>query len=165
VGCALSTGCGAASGPPRPVADRVCDGARHAAGLLGYFVSARVADRDPANLECTLHGRRLRVAIVSQASSQAYTEFDTTTSHQEQVYGSGVHEPGQIPVAVTVPGSVVAVWIPAEREIVATDAEPGRSGTYLTVTASGPAVPGPKALALARAVARATFAAHPDTPS
>jgi hypothetical protein len=161
----LASGCGGASRPPRPVADRVCDGARHAAGLLGYSVSARLADRDPANLECTLDGRGLRVAIVSQASSQAYTEFDTTTAHQDQVYGSGVHEPGQIPAAVSVPGSVVAVWIPAQQQIVATDAEPGRSGTYLTVTASGSAVRGERALVLARAVARATFAAHPDVPS
>ena len=147
------------------MADRVCEGAQHAAARLGYSVRARIADRDPANLECTLDGRRLRVAIVSQASSQAYTEFNTTTSHQEQVYGPGVHEPGQIPVTVTVPGSVVAVWIPAQREIVATDAEPGGSGTYLTVTGGGSALRGARALALARAVARATFAAHPDTPS
>jgi hypothetical protein len=162
MGCVLAAGCGGGSRPPKPVADRVCDGAQHAAALLGYSVSPRVTGRDAANLECTLHGQRLRVAIVSQASGQAYTEFDTTTAHQDQVYGSGVHEPGQIPVAVSVPGSVVAVWIRAQREIVATDAEPGRSGTYVTVTASGSAVRGTRALALARAVARATFAAHPD---
>lgn len=164
--CGVVAGCGGSSRPPTPVADRVCDGARHAAApLLGYPVSADIAGRDPANLQCTLHGRRLRVAIVSQASTRAYTEFDTTTAHQDQVYGSGVHEPGQIPAAVSVPGSVVAVWIRAQREIVATDAGPTRGGAYVTVTVSGSAVRGEKALALARAMAAATFAAHPDAKS
>jgi hypothetical protein len=166
VGCALAAGCGGISRPPRLVADRVCDGAQHAAAaLLGDSVSVHIAGRDPADLECALDGRRLRVAIVSQASTQAYTEFDTTTAHQDQVFGSGVHEPGEIPAAVAVPGSVVAVWIRAQREIVATDAEPGRSGTYVTVTVMGSAVRGQRALALARAVARTTFAAHPETRS
>ncbi len=102
------------------------------------------------------------MAIVSQATAQAYTEFDTTTSHQAQVYGPGVHEPGQIPVQSSVPGSVVAVWIRAQAEIVATDAMPARAGTYVTVMLTGRSSRGPDALALTRAVARATFAAHPD---
>ncbi len=114
--------------PVRPLAERVCGGAQSAAAaLLGYAIAAHVANRNPANLECVLHGRRLRVELASQASAQAYTEFDTTTSHQDQVYGSGgIHQPGQIPSAITVPGSVVAVWIRAQREIVATDATPNR---------------------------------------
>ena len=160
--CVFAAGCGGASRPPQPVAARVCDGAQHAAvTTLGHPVSARIAGRDPANLRCALHGPRLAVAIVSQASPQAYTVFNTTTAHQSQVYGPGVHQPGEIPVAVSVPGAVVAVWIRAQREIVATDAMPNHRGAYVTVTVSGASVRGRHALVLARAVARAIFAAHP----
>jgi len=166
VACLLAAGCGGGSGrgtPAKSIAQRVCGGAQAAAaGQLGHPVSARIVDRDPADLECVLTGRRLRVRIVSQASAQAYTEFDTTTAHQEQVYGPGVHEPGQIPRAIPVPGAVAAVWIRAQREIVATDAEPTRAGAYVTVTVTGRSSQEHKALALAEAVARATFAAHPD---
>jgi hypothetical protein len=162
----LAAGCGGAARPPTPVADRVCGGAQHAAAaLLGRPISGHIADRDPANLRCTLHGRSVRVVIVSQASARAYTEFDTTSAHQSQVYGPGVHQPGQIPVAVSVAGAVVAVWIPAEREIVATDAMPNQAGAYLTVTVSGPPLGNRQALTLALAVARASFAAHPDSTS
>jgi hypothetical protein len=165
-GCVVLAGCGGASrtAPPRPAAERVCNGASGAAtALLGYAVRSHIADRDPANLECVLHGRKLRVEIVSQASTRAYTEFDTTTSHQDQVYGPGVHEPGQIPVQISVPGSVVAVWIRAEQEIVATDATPTSGGAYVTVTITGRSSRKQKARMLAQALARATFAAHPDT--
>lgn len=166
--CLVAAGCGAASSttPARPAAERVCPGAqRAAAAALGYAVTAHIAERDLAHLECVLHGRRLRVDIVSEASTRAYTEFDTTTSHQSQVYGSGVHEPGQIPIPASVPGSVVAVWIRAQREIVATDASPTHGGTYVTVTVTGRSLPGQAALGLAQAAARATFAAHPDAAS
>ncbi len=173
VGCLVLTGClvlvgcgGARTAPARPLADRVCDGAQSAAaGRLGYPVRLHVADRDPANLDCVLHGRRLRVEVVSQASAQAYAEWNTTTSHQEQVYGPGVHEPGRIPSVVTIPGSVVAVWIRAQREIVATDATPTRGGAYVTVTVTGRPARSPTPLALAEAVTRAAFAAHPDGTS
>jgi hypothetical protein len=161
--CLLAAGCGGRSTPPKPVADRVCSGAqRAAAALLGHPVIAQIRGREAADLRCMLHGPRLRVAIVSQASAQAYTAFDTTTSHQSQVYGPGVHEPGEIPIGISVPGSVAAVWIPAQREIVATDAMPNQSGAYVTVTVAGGAEGGQRALTLARAVGRATFAAHPD---
>lgn len=126
---------------------------------------AQIVDRDPANLECALTGRGLGVRIVSQASATAYMQFDTETSHQSQVFGEGVHEPGQIPQAITVRGAVVAVWIPAKREVVATSGSPTHGGAYVTVTVTGPSARGPAALALAQAVARATFAAHPGATS
>ncbi len=159
----IAAGCGGAARPPQPVADRVCEGAQRAAvTTLGHPVSARIAGRDPGNLRCTLLERRLAVAIVSQASPEAYTIFNTTSAHQSQVYGPGVHEPGEIPVAVSVSGAVVALWIPAQREIVATDAMPSGHGAYVTVTVTGASADDRSALTLARAVARATFAAHPD---
>ena len=92
-------------------------------------------------------------------------EFDTETSHQSQVFGPGVHEPGEIPRAITVPGAVAAVWIPAQREVVATSGSPTHGGSYVTVTVTGRSPRGPAALALAQAIARATFAAHPDASS
>lgn len=162
----LAAGCGGTSvraTPAKSIAQRVCGGVQGAgAARLGYPVGARIVHRAPADLECVLIGRRVRVGVVSQASARAYTEFDTTISHQEQVYGPGVHEPGQIPTAISVAGAVVAVWIRAQREIVATDATPTTGGTYVTVTVAGRASRGQMALALAQAVARATFAAHPD---
>ncbi len=165
-GCLLIAGCGGSSAPTKPVAERVCDGAHGAAtALLGYPVGAHIVERDPANLECALTGRRLRVRIVSQASPQAYMAFDIVTSHQSQVFGPGIHEPGQIPRAISVTGAVVAVWIPAQREVVATSGSPTHGGAYVTVTVTGRSARGPAALALARAIARATFAAHPDAPS
>ena len=165
--CLALAGCGSASSAARPAAERVCDGARQTAvRVLGNAVTARIVNRDPANLKCVLKGRRVRIAIVSQASSRAYTEFDTTTSHQDQVYGAGgVHQPGQIPVQVTVPGAVVAVWIPAERQIVATDATPTRGGTYIVVTVTGRSARGQHALTLAQALTGATLAAHPEAGS
>ncbi len=164
--CLLVTGCGSASTPAKPTAERVCDGARKAAATsLGVPFTGRILVRDPSNLRCDLGGRRVRVQLVSQASTRAYTEFDTETSHQDQVFGPGVHEPGQIPIQVSIPGAVVAVWIRAQRELVATDATPSTSGAYVTVTVTGRSARLAVALALARAVARATFAAHPDAAS
>jgi hypothetical protein len=164
LGALVLGGCGGARTPSKPVAERICDGARRAAtGQLGYAAGARLASRVTDNVDCVVSGHgRLRVRAVTQVGGAAYTEFDTTTSHQEQVYGSGIHEPGQIPQMITVPGAVAAVWIPAQRQLVATNANPGHGGTYLTVTVSGPAGASPRSLA--QAAAAATFAARPGRP-
>lgn len=162
LGTALVAACGGSSAPAKPVAVRICTGAQAAAAhALGHRVDARIVARDPADLKCVLRAARVRVSIGSQATAQAYTEFDTEVSHQDQVYGPGVHTPGQIPVNVSVPGAVAAVWIPAQSELVATSASPGGPGAYVTVTVAGPVTRGPDAKALALAVAHATFRAHP----
>jgi len=144
------------------VASRVCGAARDAAaGVVHGAVKARVADHDPANLECRLVAGGKRVDIVAQASPQAWTEYDTMTSHQDQVYGSGgFHEPGQIPKTVAGVG-VEASWIAAESELVATNGTPTRGGSYVTVTVTGRSKTGPTPLALARATASATLASGP----
>ncbi len=159
--CVAVVGCGGAATPDKPTAERVCGGSERAAGdVLGYSAKGTISSRDPVNVSCVVSGRgRLRVRIVTQTGDQAYTEFDTETSHQSQVYGPGIHEPGQIPQGVTIPGAVAAVWIPAQREVAATNAQPGHAGTYVTVTVSGSA--GATSLRLAEAITRATFAAHP----
>lgn len=148
---------------------RVCGGAREAvAKTLGAPLSERIVSPAAASLECVLAGRQVQVTIDSQAGPRAYTEFDTETSHQSQVYGNGgAHNPDQFPVPVTVPGSQVAVWIPAQLMVVATDSTPtnGGAGAYVTVAVRGRAVPAKIALRVATAAAAATFAAHPDGPS
>jgi hypothetical protein len=171
--CALLVGCGGSNAPaPRahasrePLAERVCGGARQAAAkALGSQLAVRVVSPAAASLQCVLTGRQVRVTIGSQAGTRAYTEFDTEVAHQEQVFGPGVHEPGQIPTAITVPGSVVAVWIRAQMLLVATNATPTTGGAYVTVAVSGRAAPAKIALRVATAAARATFAAHPNGPS
>jgi hypothetical protein len=113
-----------------------------------------------------LTGRQVQVTVGSQAGTRAYTEFDTETAHQEQVYGNGgAHDPSQFPMQITVPGSVVAVWIPAQLLLVATNATPTTGGAYVTVAVKGRAAPARIALRVAEAAARATFAAHPNGPS
>jgi hypothetical protein len=190
-GCALLAACGgsgtsaarpAASGasasgaaPPgasasvAALAQRVCGGARQAAAkALGSPLTERVVSSAVTNLECVLTGRQVKVTVDSQAGPRAYTEFDTESAHQSQVFGNGgVHDPTQAPLPVTVPGSLAAIWIPAQLMVVATDATPdnGGAGAYVTVTVSGHAAPAKTALRVATAAAGATFAAHPDGPS
>jgi hypothetical protein len=170
--CLIAAGCGGsgAKAPTKPLAQRLCDGARTAAAAqLGSSVQARIVDPAASNLVCSLRGGRVRVKIVSQASGAAYTEFDTESSHQSQVYGpagAGVHDPGQQPLPVSVPGSVAAIWIRAQKMIVATDATPTSGhGSYVTVTVTGKRATDRAARSLAQAVARATFAAHPGASS
>ena len=149
------------------LAARVCGGARQAAAkTFGSPLSERIVSPAAANLECVLTGRQVQVTIDSQAGPRAYTEFDTETAHQDQVFGNGgVHEQDQFPVQITVPGSQVAVWIPAQMMVVATDATPTTGGAYVTVAVSGRAAAAKTALRVATAAAGATFAAHPDGPS
>jgi hypothetical protein len=126
----------------------------------------RIVSPAAASLQCVLTGNQVQVSLGSQAGSRAYTEFDTETAHQEQVFGNGgVHDPGQDPVVITVPGSVVAVWVPAQMLLVATNATPTTGGAYVTVAVKGSAAPVKIALRVATAAARATFAAHPNGPS
>jgi hypothetical protein len=151
------------------LAERVCGGAKQAAAKsFGSPLSERIVSPAAADLECVLTGRQVQVTVDSQAGPRAYTEFDTETSHQSQVFGNGgVNNPAEDPVQITVPGSQVAVWIPAQLLVVATDSTPsnGGAGAYVTVTVSGSAAPGQTALRLAEAAAAATFAAHPDGPA
>jgi hypothetical protein len=168
--CSLAAGCGSSGAPAKPVGQRVCDGGqRAAAAALGHPVTAHILNPAPSDLQCSLSDGRVRVMLVSQASAQAYTEFNTEDSHQAQVYGpasAGVHNAGQQPLPISVPGSVAAIWIRAQKMIVATDATPtAGAGSYVTVTVSGRRATDRGARSLAQAVARATFAAHPEPSS
>jgi hypothetical protein len=143
------------------VAERVCAQAAAAARrTLGGRVTVRIANRNPTNVACLVRRHRTRVDVVAQASPQAWTEYNTTQSHQAQVYGPGVHEPGQIPRNLS-QGNTLAEWIPAQSQLFATNGSPTRGGSYLTVTVKhGPASDAARAR-LARVVALATLAAAP----
>jgi hypothetical protein len=127
----------------------------------------RIVDRDPANVECSLRGHAVQVEVVAQASNQAWTQWDTTQTHQVQVYGGsgGIHEPRQIPENVPVPGAPLAAWIAAQNELFATNGSQTRGGTYVTVTVKPGAPSGAARLKLAEAVTRATVAVAPRGPS
>jgi hypothetical protein len=166
--CAVSAaGCGgggtstSSSGASMPVAARVCARAHQAAAAqLHGPVSTRVANSDPANVECVLKRGRARVDVVAQASPQAWTEFDTTQSHQDQVYGPGIHTPGQIPRNESV-GSMLAQWIPAKNQLFATNGTPTRGGSYVTVTVTRGPSPDAARARLAQAVGVATRSGAP----
>ena len=176
--CAAAAGCGGAAssskGPPstapasRPpaVAARVCESAGQAARpLLGGGMHVRIADADPVNIECLIDGRGIEVDTVAQATSQAWTEFDTATVHQVQAFGTGaVHVPSQLPHPV--PGlSGNVAWIPAKNELLATNGTQSGGGTYVTVTVTRRSPGGPSSLAVARAVTRALLASAPRGPN
>jgi hypothetical protein len=102
-----------------------------------------------------LSGRSVRVDVVAQATAQAWTEYDTMVVHQAQAYGPGsVHAPLQLPKTVRGLGGTAA-WIPARRELVATNSTPTAGGSYITVNVTRTSARRPGSLALARAIARA----------
>jgi hypothetical protein len=118
-------------------------------------------------VECVLHGAPFRLDVVAQASPQAWTEFDTTQAHQEQVYGPGgpgVHNPSQVPKNES-EGAMLAGWIPAKDELFATNGSPTRGGSYVTVTVTRGATGAMARPKVARAVALATLAVAPRGPN
>jgi hypothetical protein len=176
--CASAAGCGGsgnsagttsgAQAKPASIAGRVCGQAKTtAASVLGAPVTVRIADRDPTNVECVLRGGGVRIDLVAEQSPQAYTEFNTTESHQEQVYGPaapGVHNPGEIPRDAS-EGPMIAGWIPAESQLFATNASPTTGGSYMTVTVTRGAKADAERRKVARAVALATLAVAPRGPN
>jgi hypothetical protein len=131
--------------------------------VLAVPVTLRIADRDPTNVECVLRGGGLRIDLVAEQSPQAYTQWNTAASHQEQVYGPaapGVHNPGEIPQDAS-EGQMIAGWIPAENQLFATNGSQTTGGSYMTVTVKGGTKGNADRRKVARAVALATFAVAP----
>ncbi|MFZ0040768.1 MAG: hypothetical protein WAK93_05635, partial [Solirubrobacteraceae bacterium] len=109
-----------------------------------------------------LRGRGVRLHVVSQPSTVAYTEFDTTSSHYSQVFGNGgAHDASDQPVPVDGVG-VAAIWVAGAHQLVATTGSPDHGGDYVTVTVAGARPSAPGRLALARAAALAALAATPS---
>lgn len=101
------------------------------------------------------------LAVEAQTSAQAWVEYDTEQSHFAQVFGpTNVHNQAEQPHYLAGVGSQ-AFWVPAQLELVSTNAQEGRVGTYVTVSVThrrrGAAAARPVATVVAQA-AMATVA-------
>ncbi|HWD65312.1 MAG TPA: hypothetical protein VG405_09065 [Solirubrobacteraceae bacterium] len=152
----LVSGCGSAGRPPQPLAQRLCARAQQAAiGLLHGQVRVQVLSADPSDVRCRLVGGRIALAVEAQTSDQAWVEYDTEQSHFAQVFGpTNIHNQAEQPHYLTGVGSQ-AFWVPAQLELVSTNAQEGSVGTYVTVSVThhkrGAAATRPIAAAAARA--------------
>jgi hypothetical protein len=171
--CGVASACGGSSHSASttnqakvPVAQRVCELAQRAAGSVQRGqVHLRIANSDPANVECVLSRDGIHLDVNAQASPVAWTEYDTTVVHQAQAFGPGsVHEASAMPQSVRgMSGN--AAWFPAQHQLVTTNGTESRGGSYVTVTVKRRSPHGPASLPLARAVAMATLASAPRGPT
>jgi hypothetical protein len=158
----LVAGCGSAGHPRPPLAQRLCARAQQtAAGILHGHVRVKILSADPSDVRCRVAGGRMVVAVEAQTSDQAWVEYDTELSHFAQVFGpTNIHNRAEQPQNVTGVGSQ-AFWVPAQLELVTTNAQEGSVGTYVTVSVThhkrGAAATRP----IASAVARAALATVP----
>jgi hypothetical protein len=155
--------------PSPAIAPLVCRRAASAASArLRVAVAMKIADTDPAYLECILDGRGVHVDVVAQAIAQALGDYDTTLVHQVQTYvypppANGVRDRSQLPHPI--PGiGTKAAWIPGQNRLLATNGTHLRGGNFLSVTVTGRS-PASARLALARAIAVATLAVAPRGPN
>lgn len=151
------------------LAPRVCGRAADAArARLRVAVTVRIADADPAYLECIVDGPGVHLDVVAQAIAQALGDYDTTLIHQVQTYvypppANGVRDRSQLPHPV--PGiGTKAAWIPGQHRLLATNGTTERGGNFLWVIVTGRLRSASASLALARAVAAATLAVVPRGP-
>ena len=169
--CTVLAECGGSSqqraaAPSGPPAQRVCNGELRAAGALISGAHVRILDRDPTNIECLVSKGAVTIDTVAQASELAWTEYDTTSVHLIQAFGSGpVHVASELPHQVAGLGGN-SLWVPAQRELIATNGSQSQGGSYVTVKVKGTS----SGLALATAVARATLklaprGSNPPAPS
>jgi hypothetical protein len=141
----------------------VCNGARQAAArALGEPVQVTITATNPSNIECTLSGRGVRLAITALASAQAFTAYDTEMTHFEQALGAA----GQTQHPQSLSGlGTVASWVPSQRELLATNGSQFRGGNFLTVAVTQFSSPVQSPLAVARAVARRVLPLAPRGPN
>jgi hypothetical protein len=165
MGLALA-GCGGSSGSAALHTPKsVCRQAQRAASALVGQATLRIADSDPANIECLLSARLQKVDVVAQASPRAWEQFDTVVVHQAQAFGGASSSPGRdLPQEVAGLG-YNAAWIPSSKEFVATNGTQSRGGSFVTVTITPRSSHGPSGLKVAKAVATATLAVAPKGPS
>jgi hypothetical protein len=170
--CAVASACGSShsasttSQAKVPVAQRVCGLAQRAAGSVqGGQVHLRIANSDPANVECRLSRDGIHLDVNAQASPVAWTQYDTTVVHQAQAFGPGsVHDASALPQPVRgMSGN--AAWLPPQHQLVTTNGTQTQGGSYVTVTVKRSSQHGPASLSLARAVAIATLASAPRGPT
>ena len=170
--CCAVFGCGGGSGSsgtssaaPKDAAQQVCASARTAAAAAQHrAVSLKIANGDPANVECLLRVSGTRLDLVAQQSAQAWAQWDTTQVHQAQAYGPSARpQPAQIPQTVNADGALAA-WIPAQRVLFATNGTQSKGGSYVTVTVTGRRR-GAAEIQLARAVTLAALKVAPKGPN
>lgn len=155
--------CGSA-GPKLPVATRVCRGDLQAVRQLLGAASVRIADRDPANIECVVSGDGVRVDVVAQASAQAWVEFDTLVVHQAQGFEGSASNTASMPRDLAGLG-YNAAWIASDNKLLATNGSQSHGGSFATVTVAGSPGNGTSKLRVAKAVSTATLALAPRGPS
>lgn len=170
--CGAAAGCGGGSASssnfsaaPKNAAQQVCASARGAAAASQHrAVSVKIANGDPANVECLLRVSGTRLDLVAQQSAQAWAQWDTTQVHQVQAYGPNAKpQPAQIPKTVDA-GGALAAWIPAQRLLFATNGTQSKGGSYITVTVTGRRR-GAAEIQLARAVTLAALKVAPKGPN
>ena len=171
--CCAVFGCGGGSGSsgtssaaPKNAAQVVCAGCAGGRGrrLEHRAVSLKIANGDPANVECLLRVSGTRLDLVAQQSAQAWAQWDTTQVHQAQAYGPSARpQPAQIPQTVNADGALAA-WIPAQRVLFATNGTQSKGGSYVTVRVSGRRR-GAAEIQLARAVTLAALKVAPKGPN
>jgi hypothetical protein len=142
----------------------VCARAEQAAGGIVGPLVLRIADADPANIECLLQGSGLRVDAVAQAATQAWTEYDTAVVHQVQAFAGTANARSQYPQGISIRGAQ-ASWIPAESELIATNGTESTAGSYVTVTIGGRGPSGVRKVSLAQSVGAAVLATAPRGPN
>jgi hypothetical protein len=126
----------------------------------------RVTNRDPANIECLISGTGIRLDVNAQAAPRAWEQFDTVVVHQAQANETGTSKNNpQLPIDLPPQGDAQAVWIPANRQLVATNGTQSTGGSYVTVNVTRRSKRGPASLKVAQAVGNATLAVAPRGPS
>lgn len=164
--CLGIAGCGGSSqSAALHTPKNVCRRAQKAAIAAVGSATLRIADPDPANIECLVSARLLNIDVVAQASPRAWEQFDTVVVHQAQAFSGSASPPGQdLPQDVAGLG-YNAAWIPSSKEFVATNGTQSTGGSYVTVTISRRSSRAPSGLTVAKAVATATLAVAPKGPS
>ncbi len=125
----------------------------------------KIADSDPANIECVIRAGGLRVVVVAEASPRAWTQFDTVVSHAAQAFApAGASQSQNLPRDL--PGlGYNAAWIAAGRQLVATNGTQSRGGSFVTVTLAGRNRTGTAQLRIAVLCATAALSRAPRGPS
>ena len=150
-----------------PAAPRVCGSALDAARtLLGAHTRMRITNSDAANIECVVTGAGVHLDVNAQALALAWNQFDTMAVHQAQANENANSENNpQLPVDLPPQGDRQAAWIPASRQLIATNGTQSTGGSYVTVNVTRRSKRGPDSVKIAEAVGYAMLAVAPRGPS
>lgn len=164
--CLVASGCGGSSESAAVHTPKnVCRQAQKAAVAVVGSGAVRIADSDPANIECLISAQALEIDVVAQASPRAWEQFDTAVVHQAQAFGGAPAPPHQ-DLPQDVPGlGYNAAWIPSTHEFVATNGTQSSGGSFVTVTITGRSAGAASGLKVAKAVTTATLKVAPKGAS